>query len=121
MSALAATGVSRRAWDQGLPSEERGPAYEPWTAWRAEAGEGPLALVRLAILAANPHNIQPWRFRVAPGRVDLYEDAGRGIGTIDPYRREVHVGLGCALGNLLLAARGGGYRGRSAWRSPGCR
>ncbi len=111
-TALAAASVGWRAWDQGLLSDERGPAYEPWTAWRADATEGPRGLVRAAILAANPHNIQPWRFRVAPARVDLFEDTERGIGAIDPYRREVHVGLGCALENLVLAARAAGFSER---------
>lgn len=111
-TALAAAGVTWRAWDQGLLGAERGPAYEPWTAWRADASEGSRSLVRAAILAANPHNIQPWRFRVAAAHVDLFEDTTRSIGTIDPYRREVHIGLGCALENLLVAAGTEGYTHR---------
>jgi hypothetical protein len=111
-AALVPAGVMWRAWDQGLLDAARGPAYDPWVAWRPSAGEGPRGLVRAAILAANPHNIQPWRFRVAQDRVDLFDDTSRSIGTIDPYRREVHVGLGCALENLLLAARAQGYHAR---------
>jgi hypothetical protein len=109
-TAAVAAGVGWRAWDQGLLDAERGPAYEPWAAWQAGAGEGPRGLVRAALLAASPHNIQPWRFRAAPGRVDLFEDTTRSIGAIDPDRREVHIGLGCALENLLLAAGARGYR-----------
>lgn len=111
---LVAAGVVGRAYDQGVLGTARDPAGEPWTTWRGDAGEGPVALARAAILAANPHNIQPRRFRVAPARVDLFEDRERSIGTIDPYRREVHIGLGCALENLVLAAGAGGYFHRLA-------
>jgi hypothetical protein len=105
---VAGAGVWR-AWDQGLLSGDPGPAYEPWTRWRAEPGEGPLALVRAAILAANPHNSQPWLFRVSPARIDVFADPARHLGAIDPDRREMYIGVGCALENLLLAARATGY------------
>jgi hypothetical protein len=107
-----AGAVALRARGQGLLDAERGPAYEPWSTWRAGAREGPRGLVRAAILAANPHNIQPWRFGVARDRVDLFEDPARSIGALAPDRREVHIGLGCALENLLLAAAAGGYSPR---------
>ena len=60
---VAGSGVWR-AYDQGIFSIGQGPAYEPWKNWRTDASEGPLALVRAAILAANPHNTQPWLFKV---------------------------------------------------------
>ena len=62
-----------------------------------------------AILAANPHNSQPWRFRVSDTQIDLFADRGRNLGTIDPFLREMHIGLGAALENLLLAAAVYGY------------
>ncbi len=98
-----------RAWDQGLLSADPGPAYQPWTRWRAEPGDGPLAPVRAAILAANPHNSQPWLFRVSPARIDVFADPARNLGAIDPDRREMYIGVGCALENLVLAARATGY------------
>ncbi|MGO9877051.1 MAG: Acg family FMN-binding oxidoreductase, partial [Acidimicrobiia bacterium] len=70
---------------------------------------GPLALVRAAILAASPHNSQPWLFRFADAWVEVYLDPSRGTGALDPFMREAHIGLGCALENLVLAARPNGY------------
>jgi hypothetical protein len=101
-----------RAADQGVFSTGRGPAYAPWDEWRTEAG-GPLDLVRAAILAANPHNTQPWLFQVTPSRINLFADRRRNLAAIDPFLREMHLGLGCALENLLLAAPANGYTARA--------
>lgn len=88
-----------------------GPAYEPWNDWKTESeqGTGPLSLVASAILAANPHNTQPWLFVVNPNRIELFAAINRNIGAIDPYLREMYEGLGCALENLVLAAEAKGY------------
>lgn len=99
-----------RANDQGVFSVGEGPAYEPWETWRTDADEGPLALVRAAILAASPHNTQPWIFKVAEGRIELYADTVRRLGAFDPYLREMFIGLGCALENMALAAASRGYK-----------
>ncbi len=104
---LVAGGAVWRAADQGVFTAGRGPAYEPWGGWRD--GGGPLALVRAAILAANPHNSQPWLFKITESRVDLFADRRRNLGMIDPDLREMHIGIGCALENLLVAARANGY------------
>src|SRR5579864_8365958 len=99
---LVVGGGVWRAADQGVFSTGEGPAYEPWDDWRT-ATRGPVNLVRAAILAANPHNSQPWLFHVTQTQIDLYADFQRNIGAIDPFLREMHIGLGCALENLLLA------------------
>jgi len=102
-------GVVWRSYDQGVFSVGEGPAYEPWKNWRTDESEGPLAFVRAAILAASPHNTQPWLFRLRENSIDLFADTERNIGAIDPYLREMYIGVGCALENLLLAANAGGY------------
>ena len=98
-----------RAYDQGVFSSGQGPAYEPWKDWRNNSSEGALALVRAAILAASPHNSQPWLFKVTNSSIELYIDTKRNVGALDPYLREEHIGMGCALENLMVAAAANGY------------
>ena len=102
-------GTVWRAADEGVFNVGQGPAYEPWLNWR-EVNDPPLNLIRAAILAANPHNSQPWLFRVRDQQIDLFADTQRSIGTIDPFLREMYIGQGCALTNLLLAAQAEGYQ-----------
>ena len=104
-----AGGLSYRAYDQGVFEVGDGPAYEPWSDWRQHRGLVPL--VAAATLAANAHNAQAWLFGLAPNRIDLFADRSRSIGSIDPYARELHVGLGAAIENLVLAGQGLGFVG----------
>jgi hypothetical protein len=92
--------------DQGVLATGTGPAYDAWHV--SLTGDGPLSLVRAAILAANAHDTQPWRFNVAADRIDLFADRTRTIGAVDPIGRELEVSLGCALENLMLAAPANG-------------
>jgi nitroreductase len=99
---LAALGY--RAWDRGVFSFGEGPAFAPWTEWQGRAGEGIVRPLHAAILAANPHDTQPWLFAPHGDSITVYADRARNLGTFDPFRREMHLGLGCAIANLQLAA-----------------
>jgi hypothetical protein len=84
-------------------------AYEPWRSWRANGAQSPLTVVHAAVLAANAHDTQPWRFQIGSDRIDVYADADRHLGAMDPFRREMHLSLGCGLENAVLIARSLGY------------
>ncbi len=66
-------------------------------------------LVRYATLAANGHNTQPWQFALRDNTIEIRPDVSRRLPVVDPQDRELWISLGCALENLLVAARAAGY------------
>lgn len=82
---LVTGGGVYRASSQGVFSSGQGPAYEPWDDWKTQPEQGLLRLVQSAILAANPHNTQPWLFRVDESSVERFVDTTRPLETMDPY------------------------------------
>lgn len=68
-----------------------------------------LELVRYATLAANGHNTQPWKFALKENAIEIHPDYTRRLPAVDPNDRELWISLGCALENLLVAARAAGY------------
>lgn len=66
-------------------------------------------MIRYATLAANGHNTQPWKFAIRQEGIEIHPDASRQLPVVDPENRELWISLGCALENLLLAARAAGY------------
>lgn len=66
-------------------------------------------LVRYATLAASGHNTQPWKFAITENAIEIHPDYNRRLRAVDPADRELWMSLGCALENLLLAARAAGY------------
>jgi hypothetical protein len=97
-----------RATTEGVFATGTGPAYAAWDEW-PQRPTSPLDLVRAAVLAASAHNTQPWVFRISPEGIDLIAITSRNIGAVDPLRREMYISLGCALENLVLAARASGH------------
>jgi len=107
--ALLLAGLGWRAWDRGVFAAGDGAAFDPWNEWRGHAGEGPRQTLRTAILAANPHDTQPWLFQPAGESITVLADRSRNLGSFDPFRREMHLGVGCAIENLMRAAAVYGY------------
>ncbi len=108
--AVAVVGVGRAVQVGLLPR-----SHEPFEVWSAPRLEGGLrAIVSAGVLAANPHNSQPWRFRLSDDAVDVYLDRGRALGPVDPFLRQMHIGIGCALENLVVGATAHGLLGTPA-------
>ncbi len=108
-AALALGGVGYRSWDRGAWSSGKGVAYSSWAEWQGAPSDGVKRPLRAAILASNPHDTQPWLFDVRENVITLFADRTRNLGTFDPFRREMHLGLGAAIENLVLAARAFGF------------
>jgi nitroreductase len=69
--------------------------------------------LRLCLLAATAapsiHNTQPWLFRLRHGAVEVLVDRRRHLRSLDPIEREMHVSVGAAVFNLVLALRARGW------------
>ncbi|KAB7646391.1 hypothetical protein [Polymorphobacter fuscus] len=109
----AGAGVVR-AFDQGLLPGQGGAGLAAWDDWRLRRYQGPLALVSAGLLAASPHNTQPWHFAVGRLGVDVFEVPDRDLGAMDPFGRERLAGLGGAIHNMALAASSVGRMARVA-------
>ena len=80
---------------------------ETWRPVRRDAVTGEvklLELVRLACLAANSHNTQPWKFRLAANSVTVVPDFSRRAAIVDPDDHHLFASLGCAVENIVQAA-----------------
>jgi nitroreductase len=105
VAAVALAALGYRAWDRGVWTAGKSNPYAPWSNWYGDAADGVKRPLRAAILAANPHDTQPWLFGIADNAITVFADRARNLGTFDPFRREMHLGLGAAIENLVLAAR----------------
>lgn len=77
--------------------------------WTLKENDAMRSLIHFATLAANGHNTQPWKFAIRANAIEIHPDYSRELSVVDPQHRELWISLGCALENLLLAARASGY------------
>lgn len=105
---ISAGAGAWRLYDVGLLNPDLGP-FDAWRLFEQAAIHDPQSLVAAAILASNPHNTQPWQFRLGEGWLEVIADTSRHLGPFDPYRREMWIGLGAAIGNMKIAAPGLGF------------
>ncbi|MBI1328738.1 MAG: hypothetical protein GC166_02410 [Alphaproteobacteria bacterium] len=108
-AALVLAGFGYRAFDRGVFSSGAGVAFAPWEDWQGTASDGVRRPLHAGILAANPHDTQPWAFTAERDTITVIADRARNLGSFDPFRREMHLGLGCAVENIEIAASAFGY------------
>lgn len=99
---LAAGGCS------GIGATASNPAA-PWGTAAAEADPRRFALSH-AILAPNPHNLQPWKVSLdGDDEVTLFYDTTRALPQTDPFDRQITIGMGCFLEQMVVAASARGF------------
>lgn len=83
----------------------------PWKAAQESSGDVRLDALAYAILAPNPHNMQPWLIRLdGEDSVTLFCDLDRLLPETDPPNRQITIGFGCFLELLRMAAAERGIR-----------
>jgi hypothetical protein len=107
-------GASALALGCGQYAAEEGVAYAPWDFPNGETAPERIA-VAAAILAASPHNTQPWLFAITADVIDVFADMGKSLHAMDPLGRELFIGLGTAVENLVLAAAAHGRASVIHW------
>lgn len=104
-SATVVAALGFAAWAPGTAS-----ATEPWRRAGQSLGDPRLDALAYAILAPNPHNRQPWTFRlVGDDRIDIGCDLNRRLPHTDPFDRQIVIGFGCMLELLRIAAAEKGH------------
>ena len=84
-------------------------ARRPWAAAGGSFGDARLDALAYAILAPNPHNMQPWRVRLnGDNALTLFADSKAMLPATDPFNRQIVIGLGAfvELFRQAAAARG---------------
>ena len=104
-AAAVTAGAGALAWWPGSAS-----ATQPWRDAGQSLGDPRLDALAYAILAPNPHNRQPWQFRlVGKDRIDIVRDLARRLAQTDPFDRQICVGFGCMIELLVMAAAAKGH------------
>lgn len=104
---IAAAGIGTTAF---VTTRRPHAALAPWQ--KAGNYEDPRKnALSYAILAPNPHNLQPWMVDLNEvDKVVLYRDPNRSLPHTDPFSRQITIGLGCFLEQLKIAATQTGHK-----------
>ncbi|MFJ8026104.1 Acg family FMN-binding oxidoreductase [Streptomyces sp. NPDC096311] len=106
--AAAGLGVGGvRAATNGVFNAGSGDPYDLWHEWATMPGID--RVVAAGVLACNPHNTQAWRFTVNDEVINVHSDPRRRMPLNDASGREHFAGLGCAVENMVIAARSDGF------------
>lgn len=81
-------------------------ANEPWRKAGQVDGDWRMRALSYALLAPNPHNLQPWIVDLRRAdTITLYYDTSRALPMTDPYGRQLLIGCGCFLELLEMAVK----------------
>lgn len=84
-------------------------AQAPWALAGGYADPRKNAL-SYALLAPNPHNLQPWQIALeGDNALTLSHDGIRSLPETDPDGRQIMVGMGCFLEQMVIAASAAGH------------
>jgi nitroreductase len=104
---LLGGGVVLAAVGAGGWYAANGPSPAARTAWK-EAGapeEKRRRFLSYALLAPNPHNLQPWLVKLeGEDALTLYHDPERRLPATDPFDRQITLGCGAFLELFAIAA-----------------
>lgn len=109
---LIGGGVVLAAAGAGTFAALNQPSRAAREAWRVAGQEAEYRrrFLSYALLAPNPHNMQPWLARLdGDDALTLYCDLERRLPETDPFDRQILIGHGCFLELLALAAAEEGY------------
>ena len=109
-ASIVVAGLGGAWWQATAPGTA---AREPWRRAAEGFGDPRLDVLAYAILAPNPHNMQPWRVELNEGlRFTVFCDKNRLLPETDPPSRQITIGFGCFLELCRQAAAEAGYRAR---------
>jgi nitroreductase len=117
IAGAAVVGIGAEAIGMGGMEEYDAAAAGMRRAVPANAGVNDL--IRLATLAANSHNTQPWQFVPGDRRIDIRPDVSRRLSAVDPDDHHLFCSLGCAAENLAIAAAATGHGGEARFNPAG--
>lgn len=78
--------------------------------WQGTPDDRLKFLLQYAILAPSVYNTQPWIFSIEGDTIQVFIDTTRWQQSGDKDQRDLHLSVGCALENLLVAAYHFGYQ-----------
>ncbi len=82
-----------------------------WNGHNIEEKDIRIKVLSYAILAPNPHNKQSWLVNLkSDDTIELYVDQTRLLPQSDPYHRQIHIGQGTFLENLVISSTHFGYK-----------
>ncbi|MBD3663942.1 Acg family FMN-binding oxidoreductase [Sulfitobacter aestuariivivens] len=102
---LAASGAGAAFVGTRTP----GVAQQPW-ALAGTYGDPRKNALSYGLLAPNPHNLQPWQVGLdGDDALTIYHDKTKRLPETDPFDRQIMIGFGCFVEQMVLAAGAAGY------------